>query len=100
MAAAVLSAALHSDDLAWAEQLCVRLAGHAHEQVRGNAVLGLGHLARRFGRLTEGRVAPLMAAALHDTSAYVRGQAAAAADDLEQFLGWKGLRGTGGDHAP
>jgi hypothetical protein len=86
---AVLSAALYAEDAAWAEDVCVRLAGHAHERVRGNAVLGFGHMARLHRRLDEQRVKPLIAAALQDESAYVRGQAEAAAEDVEVFLQWR-----------
>ena len=47
----VLAVALHAQDLAWASEVCLQLARHQHFNVRGNAILGLGHLARRFGRL-------------------------------------------------
>jgi hypothetical protein len=57
--------------------------------VRGNAVLGFGHLARRFRRLDEGVVRPIIENALLDADPYVRGQADAAADDVAHFLGWK-----------
>lgn len=80
-------------DCAWAIDVCVRLAAHPHEVVRGNAVLGFGHLARTCGGLDEARIRPLVEAALKDKSKYVRGQADAAAGDLEHFLGWKGLLG-------
>lgn len=89
LSSAVVSAALYSDDSVWAEDLCLRLAGHADANVRGNAVLGFGHIARIHGRLDEGRVSPLIEAALRDESQYVRGHAESAADDVEHFLGWK-----------
>ena len=85
---AVLSACLHAEDATWAEALCERLAGHRDAAVRGNAILGLGHLARIHRHLTQASARALIAAALADPSAYVRGQADAAADDVEQFLGW------------
>ena len=86
---AVLSAALYSDDPDWAEGVCLRLAEHEHFNVRGNAVLGFAHIARIHGRLDESKVRPLIEAALEDESEYVRGQADAAADDVEFFLKWK-----------
>jgi len=86
---AVLSAALYSDDLDWAEGVCLQLAEHEHFNVRGNAILGFGHLARIHRRLDEGRVKLLIEAALEDESEYVRGQAESAADDVEFFLKWK-----------
>jgi hypothetical protein len=86
---AVVSAALYSNDPEWAEEVCLRLAGHDHPNVRGNAVLGFGHIARIHRRLDESKVKPLIESALRDKSDYVRGQADAAADDVEQFLKWK-----------
>lgn len=80
---------LNADDLAAAQEICIGLAGHADPAVRGNALLGLGHLARRFRRLDRERVAPLVQRGLKDSNAFARGQAHAAADDLEHFLGWK-----------
>lgn len=71
------------------ETVCVALSAHDDEWVRGNAVLGFGHLARTLGRLDEARVRPVVEAALRDPSAVVRGQAVSAADDLTHFLGWR-----------
>jgi hypothetical protein len=89
LANAVISAALHADDPAWAEALCLRLAKHEHVNVRGNAILGFGHIARIHRQLDKGRVKPLIEAALRDASGYVRTQADGAADDVELFLKWK-----------
>jgi hypothetical protein len=86
---AVISAALYSDDPDWAEGVCLRLANHEHFNVRGNAFLGFGHIARIHGKLDESGVKPLIEAALIDESDYVRGQANAAADDVEFYLKWK-----------
>jgi hypothetical protein len=86
-----LSVALHSGDVDWAESVCLQLATHQHANVRGNAVLALGHLARLHGRLTLAAL-PVVDAALQDSEPYVRGQANAAADDLEHFLGWRHAR--------
>ena len=69
---AVVSAALYSDDPDWAEDICLRLAKHEHFNVRGNAILGFGHIARIHRRLNEGRAKPLIEAALRDASDYVR----------------------------
>jgi hypothetical protein len=86
---AVLSAALYADDSQWAEDICVRFAGHDNAIVRGNAVLGFGHIARLNRSLTESRVRPLIEHALHDENTFVRGQAESAADDVESFLRWR-----------
>ncbi len=83
-----IAVSMGADDGAWAEEVCVRLATHPHPNVRGNAVLGFGHLARRFGMLDRAVVLPLVTAALADADDYVAGQADAAMDDLRHFLGW------------
>lgn len=85
---AVLSVALHSRDRQFAQDVCVKLATHGHFNVRGNALLGLGNIARIDGRLDEMIVAPLITAGLQDRHEYVRGQAESAKDDIEEFLGW------------
>jgi hypothetical protein len=84
----IIAVGLHEPDAAWAESCCVRLSSHPHDNVRGNAVLSFGHLARRFGRLDESTVRPIVEAALRDRVQYVRGQAWAAADDIIHYLGW------------
>ncbi len=86
---AVLSAALHSANPAWAESVCLRLARHDTPEIRGNAILGFGHIARRHGMLSEKVVKPIMEAAFSDPNQYVRGQADSAADDVELFLNWQ-----------
>lgn len=80
-------------DCRWAESICLRLSTHPDESVRGNAILGFGHIARTCRCLDEAVVKPIIAAALQDSSASVRGQADAAADDMEHFLGWRIDRG-------
>jgi hypothetical protein len=86
---AVLSAALYATDQDWAQAVCLTLSRHQDGNVRGNAVLGFGHLARIHGYLDEETVKPVIEAALRDSDEYVRGQAWAAADDIEHFLMWK-----------
>lgn len=85
----VLEVALEAEDREWAQAVCVQLARHRSAEVRGNAVLAFGHLARRFGRLDPQRVRRLVDIALHDPSEYVRNQADSAADDLRTFLDWQ-----------
>lgn len=70
----IIAAALYEDDFDTAYEACVQLGSHPDEVVRGNAILGFGHLARLFGRL--GDEAPaIVKQGLIDASAYVRGQA-------------------------
>jgi len=85
---AVLAVALHAEELEWAFSICLRLASHQHFNVRGNAILGFGHLARRFGRL-DPVAQDVIEAGLGDSDPYVRGQAGDAADDAQHFLRWK-----------
>jgi hypothetical protein len=93
---AVLSAALYFDDSDWAEDVCLRLSKHEHFNVRGNAILGFGHIARIHGKLNQKQVKPIIEAALNDENDFVKGQADGAADDVEWFLKWKINRPT--DH--
>ena len=86
---AVLSAALYSEDPAWAESVCLRLAEHEYFNVRGNAILGFAHIARIHGKLNKALVKPVVQAALRDESEYVRGHAYDAVDDLNFFLKWR-----------
>ena len=83
-----IAASLHAERLDWAQGVCARLAAHPDFNVRGNAILGFGHLARRFRQLDRSLVEPLVVRARSDADPYVRGQAHAAADDLRHFLGW------------
>ena len=89
---AVLSAALYGLDRGWAQGVCCRLAAHQHFNVRGNAILGFGHLARIHRQLDRSVVLPIVEAGLIDSHEDVRGLANDAADDIEHFLGWSVLR--------
>ncbi len=76
----VVAVALNDTDYSFADRLFVRLAHHRDATVRGNALLGFGHLARRFGEVSpEGRV--LVEAGLHDPDPHVRAQAHSAFED-------------------
>jgi hypothetical protein len=85
----ILEFSAESDDRELAENCCVRLARHRNAMVRGSAMLGLGHLARRFGRLDPHRVKRLVDTGLYDGSDYVREQARSAAEDMKTFLAWE-----------
>ncbi len=75
-------------DCAWAEAICLSLAEHPHFNVRGNAILGFGHLARACRRLDLAAVSPVVAAALQDEHESVRGHAEDAAGDILRYLGF------------
>ncbi len=85
----VMDIGLAGESREWAQSCCVQLVRHRNANVRGDAVLAFGHLARRFGQLDSQRVRRLVQIALHDPSEYVRNQASSAADDLSTFLGWE-----------
>jgi hypothetical protein len=84
----VIEVALESEDREWAECSCAQLARHRNAQVRGNALLSFGHLARRFGVLDRRRVQRLVETGLFAHHEYVRRQAESAAEDLETLLAW------------
>lgn len=74
-------------DPGWAEKICLQLASHRHFNVRGNAILGLGHIARTCRALDAKTAVPVITAALQDESEFVRGHAVSAAEDLGVYLG-------------
>jgi hypothetical protein len=83
---AVVSVSLYSDDQEFAEHLCQTLAIHDDPIIRGNAILGLGHLARKHGSLDLIGAVPLLTMALGDANAYISGHAKSAVDDIQHFL--------------
>ena len=89
LATTAIAVALHEPDADWAERYLCSLCRHPEPNVRGNAILGLGHLARIHRRLRHPEARPLIVRGLVDEDGYVRGQADAAADDVRQFLGWR-----------
>jgi HEAT repeat protein len=74
-------------DRQWAETICFNLAKHPDFNVRGNAILGLGHIARTCHKLNLERAIPLISKALTDPHKYVRGHAESVAEDLQIYLG-------------
>jgi hypothetical protein len=84
-----LEIALDAREREWAQACCAELARHRNANVRGNALVGLGHLARRFGQLDPQRIKRIVSIALWDRSDYVRRQARSAAEDLATFLDWE-----------
>ena len=83
-----LTVAMLSPDGAAAMHVCVRLARHDDPLVRANALISLGHLARRFRSLDEPLVRPLLEEGLRDPDESVRVLAKSAADEVHQFLHW------------
>ena len=87
-----IAVALDPPSRVWAERILVRLAAHPDSNVRANALLGFGHLARIYRYLNRRVVGPIIEAGLEDPDPSVRGKARTAAEDIEWFLGWV-LRG-------
>jgi hypothetical protein len=85
---APISITLYDEDLEYGQTLCIALSSHQDPGVRGNSILGFGHLARRFGYLDEAAVKPLIMAGLADEHYSVRGHSHSASSDTEHFLGW------------
>jgi len=83
-----ITIALSSSDQRLSEDTCLLLAIHRQSRIRAHAVMSLGYLARRFRRLDEVRVKPVIESALAETDEYVRMHAQAAADEISQFLHW------------
>jgi hypothetical protein len=81
----IIATALYESDFDLARRACITLSEHPDEIIRGNAILGFGHLARRFGELEQPEIG-IVKRGLHDASDYVRDQANAAASDLKSFL--------------
>ncbi len=71
----------------WAEGICVRLADHPDPQVRGNALMGFGHIARTGVTLDMAVVGPLLAAGRSDPDPQVKAQADEACGDIRVFMG-------------
>jgi hypothetical protein len=86
---ASLTLALSDLDFNFTQTVCIRLCSSENSKVRGNALVSLGHLARRFRQLEEQAVKPIIEAALQDTDGYVRMSAKSAADEIHQFLHWQ-----------
>lgn len=80
--------ALCASESSEAAAVCIRLSQHDDPYVRGNAVLSLGHIARRFRSLDKSTVKSIVEKALMDPSDHVRSLAKSAADEIHQFLHW------------
>lgn len=88
MVRTLIAVSMDPPDLDWAQEICIRFARHEDDTLRGNAILGFGHIARVLGALDRKRVSPIVTAALSDPSPFVRSHAESACDDLAHFLGW------------
>jgi len=83
---AIIDIALASDDLDWAMARLTALSKHANTDVRGNALIGLSHLAGRVAPPARASIVATLRAGLEDARPYVREQAEAALDELGEAL--------------
>ena len=72
-----------------AEAICVELSHHVDPRVRGNALKGLGHLARATGQFNREDSIERVKLGLSDDDEMVRGHAQDAASDIYMFTGLK-----------
>jgi hypothetical protein len=85
-----LSIAVGEDypDWKYAQDVCLRLAEHSHDNIRANACLGLGYIARTQGRLERHLVKPILLRELRCQTEF-RGKIVDAIEDINFFLGWR-----------
>lgn len=81
--------ALSDLDFNFTQSVCVQLCSNSNSKVLENALVSLGHLARRFRHLDEQTIKPLIESSLRNPDEYVRGCAKSAADEIHQFLHWQ-----------
>ena len=70
-AQAILSAALFDDDWKWAQDICIKHSTHENANVRGSAILGLGHIARIHRKLENAPVIQAIKSGLNDVDEFV-----------------------------
>lgn len=85
----VILVGLYENDYEFAYKVVHELSSRPHFNMRGDAILCFGHLARRFQKLPQEEVKPIIESALKAKEDYIYGQAWSAADDIEHFLGWE-----------
>jgi hypothetical protein len=85
-----LSLAVGQDFPNWkyAQDVCLQLAEHSDDNVRANACLGLGYIARIHRRLEKHLVKPVLLRELRSQTDR-RGQIEDAIQDINFFLGWQ-----------
>lgn len=74
-------------DYGFAQSMCIQLLHTEDEVVRGNAIVGLAHIARRFGKLDKRVVRPYLLRELKE-NIKCRDLIADAIHDINMYLGW------------
>ncbi|MGN1400076.1 MAG: hypothetical protein ACI4XL_01080 [Bacillus sp. (in: firmicutes)] len=57
-----------------------------NENVRGIAILGFGHIARRYGKIDKKLILPIVQEGIKDKNEFVRGHSESAFDDISFFV--------------
>lgn len=83
-----ITIALSDLDIHFVQSICTGLTSYHNSKVRGNALVSLGHLARRYRMLDEQSIKPIVESALLDADEFIRESAKSAADEIHQFLHW------------
>src|SRR4051812_47016647 len=71
----LIGIAFYEEDFEFAFKVITQCVSHSKENIRGNAMLCLGHLARIHKRIPETPTVDILRRGLADNSEYVRGQA-------------------------
>lgn len=86
---AILYATMKFPDWQWPQAACLLLSQKKDPDIRGLAILGLGHIARVHGVLEKDSALATIRRGLKDSEEIVRGQAENAKEDIQKYLGWK-----------
>ena len=84
-----ITLALSDLDFNFIQSVCIQLCSYRDSKVSGNALVSLGHLARRFRMLDERTIKPVLEASLRSKDEYIRMSAKSSADEIHQFLHWQ-----------
>ncbi len=86
----LLSLSIGEDFPNWkyAQDVCLQLVEHSEDNVRANACLGLGYIARNHGKLEKHLVKPVLRRELRTQTEY-RGKIEDAIGDINSYLGWR-----------
>ena len=77
-----------ASDWRYAQSVCLQLADHSDPDVRANACLGLGYIARVHGVLDKRLVKPVLLRELNSQTES-KGNIIAGIEDINHFLGWR-----------
>lgn len=82
-----LSVGMYHHNWRYAQEICLKLVEHENANVRANAILGLGHIARTKGQLDKRLVKPIILRELRSNKEH-KGTIIDAITDINFFLKW------------